>query len=95
MINNVDYVPDLYCISFSKLLYKWDDFMQYCVIYHTLIYYILTRKETCEATVRAISIIIRLSNALQRFLTVVRISSYINTACVLRIVSLVFIISSV
>ena len=45
-------------------------------------------KGTCEATVRAISFIVRLSNALQRFLAVVRTSIYNNTADILRIVLL-------
>ena len=92
MINNIDYVLSK-CISFSKLLYeRMDSTVTYTVnrhisstiIYYTLTPYILVSKETCEATVRAMSIIVRLSNALQIFISVVRTSSYNNTACTLE-----------
>ena len=46
-------------------------------------------KGTCEVTARAISIIVRLSNALQKIIAVVRTSSYNTTECNLRTVSLV------
>ena len=49
----------------------------------------------CELTVRAISIIVRLSNSLQIFLAVVRTSGHNSTACILPIVASVFVISSV
>ena len=81
--------PDLKCILFSKLLYKREDFIQYCLIHDTSTPYILVLRGTCEATVRAISIIVHLSNALQIFFTVVRASNYNNTPCILRIVSMV------
>ena len=85
-IDNIDYVL---IISFSKLLCKREDFIQYCFICHTLTPYILILRGTCEATVCAISIIVRLPNVLKIFFVAVRTSIYNNTACILRIVSLV------
>ena len=54
-------------ISFSKLLCKREDFIQYCFKYNTSTPCILVLRGTYGATVRAISIIVRLSNALQDF----------------------------
>ena len=92
--NNNDLRPDLKCISFSKRLYKREDCIQCCFVYHILTPYILLTvvvlKRTCEAIVRAISIVVRISNALQRLFVVVRTSSYNNAACVLQIVTFVF-----
>ena len=82
-IDNIDYV--LIFISFSKLLYaggfNWNiygkqAYIQNCFICHTLAPSLLILKRTCEATVRAISIIVvRLSNALKILVGVVRTSS--------------------
>ena len=83
------------CISFSKLFYEREDFrntyrkptyIQYYSICQTLTSSVIT---ICEVTVRTISIIVHLSNTLQRILAVVRTSIYNNTACILRTVSMV------
>ena len=83
-IDHIDYV--LIFISFSKLLYAGgfncsiygkQAYIQHCFICHTLAPSLLILKGTCEATVRAISIIIivRLSNALKILVGVVRTTS--------------------
>ena len=52
----------IYCNIYVKPAY-----IQYCSIYDTSTPYITVRRGTCEATVHAISLIVRLSNALQDF----------------------------
>ena len=91
-INNIDYVL---IISLAKLLCRRKDLTVTSTINRhisgTVLYVrLLTSSvitEICEVTVGTIFIIVHLSNTLQRLLAVVRTSTYNNTACILRIVS--------
>ena len=100
-IDNIDYVLILslsrspsYCINGRiSVTSTVNRYISSTVLCQTLTSSVMTG--ICEVTVRMVFIIGHLSNTLHRLLAVVRTSIYDNTACILRIVSMGFIASSV
>ena len=93
-IYNIDYVlilsvsrsPSYFMNGKISVTPTVNRYIQYYSICQTLTSSVIA---ICEVTVRTISIIVHLSNTLQRILAVVRTSTYNNTACILRTVSMV------